>query len=129
MSLLSGSRRLFFVVALALATAACGSSVAFDARVPEARSESVTVKLVEHDDEIFEFLVLSHSDEQLVILRDDVFLVVDGQRHPREPGGLARTYDLPPGGSHAVNVKFSPRAFRRGPRVRCQLCHVHPAEG
>jgi len=66
----------------------------------------VSVQFLEQDDDVFKFMVYSRSKEPLVIRRDEVFLILNGERIARNPGGLKHTYDLPPGGTHDVFVAY-----------------------
>jgi hypothetical protein len=73
---------------------------------PSVESEAVRVEFLEQDDDIFKFMVYSRAHEPMLILRDQVFLLVGGDRIARVPGGLKSTYDLPPGGAHDVFVAY-----------------------
>jgi len=97
-------------LALALAVLApalgCAGQPQFRPHAPSVTSELVRVEFLEQDEDIFKFMVYSRSNQPMVILRDKVFLLLDGQRIARNPGGLKSTYDLPPGGTHDVNVAY-----------------------
>jgi len=104
----TGLRSTLLALALALgaATASCAPQSRFQAYTPSAESDFVRVEFLEQDDDVFKFMVYSRSKEPLVIRRDEVFLVLSGQRIARTPGGLKHTYDLPPGGTHDVFVAY-----------------------
>lgn len=91
---------------MGLVLAACASLPQFQASVPSAESEFVRVEFLEQDDDVFKFQVYSRSAEHLLIRRDEVFLLLGGERVARNPGGLKNVYDLPPGGVHDVFVAY-----------------------
>jgi len=84
----------------------CASQPAFQASTPTAGSDAVLVEFIEQDDDVFKFNVYSRADELLLIQRDEVFLVLGGERIARSPGGLKNVYELPPGGMHDVFVAY-----------------------
>lgn len=105
-SLLAALRgRLVLVALAAIVFIGCGST-SYRPSARTAESAAVRVEFLEQDDDVFKFMVYSRSDQPMLIRRDDVFLVVGGQRIARNPGGLKSTYDLPPGGAHDVYVAY-----------------------
>ncbi|HYQ43560.1 MAG TPA: hypothetical protein VER11_16375 [Polyangiaceae bacterium] len=59
------------------------------------------------DGDILKFHVFNLSDKFLLVARDEIALSCSkGTRH-RKPGGSESYYTIPPGGEHAVNVRFS----------------------
>ena len=95
------------VLALLVASLFVGCAYpAYRPSSPSAESETLRVDFLEQDDDVFKFMVYSRGDRPMVLRRDEVFLVIDGQRYSRVPGGLKSTYDLPPGGLHDVNVAY-----------------------
>jgi hypothetical protein len=65
------------------------------------------VQLLSIEDNIFKFEVYNLSNKPMVILRDEVVLVTPTGPVHRLPGGISNRYDVSPGQSHAVNVRFS----------------------
>lgn len=97
---------LAFALTTGMSSSGCSSQPAFHPHAPTVESQLVRVEFLEQDEELFMFQVHSRSREPMVIRRDEVFLVVGEERIPRNPGGLKRVYDLPPGGSHDVFVAY-----------------------
>ncbi len=72
------------------------------------------VALREIDGDIFKLSVKNLSPAPLVIDRDAIVMETQGGTFPRSPGGTATTYVVPPGGSHAVNVRFDMTRVQSG---------------
>lgn len=91
-----------------LALSALGCAVPLTPIKTEVEAPSVArVQLLRIEDNIFKFEVYNLSDRPMVILRDEVVLITRTGRVHRLPGGTSNRYDVPPGQSHAVNVRFS----------------------
>jgi hypothetical protein len=74
----------------------------------EVEAPSLTrVQLLTIEDNIFKFEVYNLSDKPMVILRDEVILISTAGASHRMPGGWSNRYDVGPGQSHAVNVRFN----------------------
>jgi hypothetical protein len=68
--------------------------------------------------DIFEFDVTNLSDKFLNVDRDAVALVgPGGARQPRVPGGAERFYNLPPGATHKLNVRFNLTPYGKGDAI------------
>lgn len=101
-----GPVALSVLLTLAAFGTGCASQPKFAASSYSVKTEHVLVEFVEQDDDVFKFQVYSRSDAQLLIQRDQVFLVQGGERISRTPGGLKSVYELPPGGAHQVFVAY-----------------------
>src|SRR5689334_22860208 len=64
------------------------------------------VEVGEIDGGVLRFDVYNLSKLNMVILRDQIVLETAQGRRGREPGGLQRSYNVPPGARHDVKVKF-----------------------
>jgi hypothetical protein len=107
------------VLLLATATAACGCALT-ELRARRSRVEAPAiahVRLAEISGDLLKFIVMNLTHERMVILRDDILLVTPRGYRTRLPGGLARVYDLPPGGAHDVNVRFDFSGLEPGTNV------------
>jgi hypothetical protein len=65
------------------------------------------VVLKEIDDNELSFVVYNLSPQPMAVDRDAVRLLLSSGPRSREPGMGTRVYSIPPGGFHAVNVKFN----------------------
>lgn len=72
------------------------------------------VTLVEIDNDILKFSVFNPTSNSLVVSRDEIVLASYRGVQRREPGGVERFYTVPPGGTHAVNVRFSFAGVKAG---------------
>ena len=91
----------------------CAAPLLVSNRVVETRGR-VRVVLREPADEVsgnratqlFEFDVVNEDQRPLIIDRDAVLLKCGEIERARIEGGIARTYVVPPGQMHALNVEF-----------------------
>jgi hypothetical protein len=95
------------IVLIGLLVPACGGAtlVALEPRVETANVARIEVAAVEG--EVITFDVYDLSKLGLVVLRDKIVLETPAGRRGREQGGIARYYNVPPGGMHDVKVKFA----------------------
>ena len=75
------------------------------------------VSLQKVDGDILKFSVFNLSDKFLVVARDEIVLTCSQGTRRREPGGSTNFYTIPPGGEHAVNVRFSFAGIAAGETV------------
>ena len=98
------------------AATACGPTLM--ATRPDVRTPGAArVVLKEVNDDLMEFVVYNESPYELVVNRDAVHLATAAGLRPRIPGGIASVYNIPPGGSHDVHVKFPLNGLREGETV------------
>jgi hypothetical protein len=81
----------------------------------------VRVVLKEQDDELFKLEVINYSQCVILVDRDRVLLTTANVDRTRVPGGIASLYTIPPGGHHAVNVKFKLDNLHKGERAAIRL--------
>lgn len=74
----------------------------------------VRVSLDEVDDDLFEFTVVNYTNETLFVDRNAVRVQLDGEVRERRPGGWKSQYAIPPGGAHALFVRFDLKGLQRG---------------
>jgi hypothetical protein len=77
----------------------------------------VRVLVKAQDDELFKLEVVNYGYYPIVIDRDRVVLFTAGGPRTRVAGGAASVYTVPPGGHHALNVRFKLGGIRSGERV------------
>jgi hypothetical protein len=77
---------------------------------PEAREvsvEGIKVRLVRIYGDIITCEVINLAAEPVLVDRDAIELVTPtGEHRKRLPGGAQTTYQVPPSGSHVVNVRY-----------------------
>ena len=76
------------------------------------------VQLLSIEDNIFKFEVYNLSDKPMVILRDEVAMITPAGTSHRLPGGWSNRYDVSPGQSHAVNVRFNLEHVKTGDTLK-----------
>lgn len=81
----------------------------------------VRVLVRAQDDNVFKLEVINYGAAPIVVDRDRVVLFTATGPRTRVPGGLGGTYAVPPGGHHAVNVRFKLGGIRTGERVALSL--------
>jgi len=97
----------------------CGSAASkFAAPAPSVTNDAVKIQLTDQDGNTFKFLVWNRTDKHMTLLRDEIALVVGGVSYRRIPGGLLSSYDVPPGGSHDVNVRYDANLFEEADRFQ-----------
>ncbi|HEY6556938.1 MAG TPA: hypothetical protein VI072_06680 [Polyangiaceae bacterium] len=92
--------------AAALAVLACTPNVPLRPVQAQAEAPQARVRLTEIDGNILKFHVFNLTNQPLVILRDEIYLVTPRGPRRREAGGISNLYNVVPGGAHDVNVKF-----------------------
>lgn len=75
------------------------------------------VLLKEQDGDLFAFNVFNQSPYPMNVDRNAVRMATAGGLRDRLPGGISDNYTIPPGGVHAVNVKFPMGGLRPGETV------------
>ena len=100
---------------LLVAVAGCATSPQTTAMAPidhraevrETAAADIKVRFVRTFDGIITCEVINLGAEPLLVDRDAIVLVTPtGERRNRLPGGLQTTYQVPPSGSHVVNVRY-----------------------
>jgi len=81
----------------------------------------VRVLVKGQDDELFKLEVINYGAFPILVDRDRVVLFTAGGPRGRVPGGVGTIYDVPPGGRHAVNVRFKLGGIHAGERVALSL--------
>jgi len=81
----------------------------------------IRVLVKAQDDEVFKLEVINYGAYPIVVDRDRVVLFTAGGPRGRVPGGLGNVYDVPPGGHHALNVRFKLGGIHAGERVALSL--------
>jgi hypothetical protein len=81
----------------------------------------VRVLVRAQDDDLFKFEVVNYGASPIVVDRDRVVLFTSTGPRTRVAGGAAGVYELPPGGRHAVNVRFKLGGIHAGERVAVSL--------
>lgn len=89
----------------------------------------VRVLVKAQDDELFKLEVINYGGYPIVVDRDRVVLFTAGGPRGRVPGGAGNIYDVPPGGRHALNVRFKLRGIRTGERVALSLADAVTQNG
>lgn len=96
---------------------ACGASVNLVAVTGQVHGPQARVELTEIDGDILKFMVFNLSEQNMVLLRDQVVLkTASGLRH-REAGGITNVYNVPAGGAHDLNVKFDLAGTKSGEQL------------
>jgi len=81
----------------------------------------VRVLVRAQDDELFKLEVINFGAAPIVIDRDRVVMFTATGPRTRLAGGIGSIYDVPPGGRHAVHVRFKLGGIRSGERVAISL--------
>ncbi|MCU1279971.1 MAG: hypothetical protein JWM53_3517 [bacterium] len=81
----------------------------------------VRVLVRAQDDELFKLEVVNYGSYPIVVDRDRVVMFTATGPRTRVAGGLGGIYDIPPGGHHALNVRFKLRGIQPGERVAIGL--------
>jgi hypothetical protein len=68
--------------------------------------DAAKIALKEINNDILELTVWNNSTKMMVVDRDAILLYTDFGVRKRLPGGIAHSYNLPPGTAHEVNVRF-----------------------
>lgn len=75
--------------------------------VHETQGSGIKLRLVSIFGDIITCEVINLTAEPVLVDRDAVVLVTPtGERRSRLPGGAQTTYQVPPSGSHVVNVRY-----------------------
>ena len=109
-----------YVLLAATTLTGCGQSLRPVAPVVDAPA-GVRVLVKAQDDELFKLEVINYGSAPILIDRDRVVLFTASGPRARVPGGLGNVYDVPPGGRHALNVRFKLGGIRAGERVALSL--------
>ena len=81
----------------------------------------VRVLVRAQDDEVFKLEVVNFGAYPIVVDRDRVVMFTAAGPRTRVAGGLGSVYDVPPGGRHALNVRFKLGGIHAGERVAIGL--------
>jgi hypothetical protein len=81
----------------------------------------VRVLVKAQNDEVFKLEVINYGQWPIVVDRDHVVLFTAGGPRTRVPGGLGSVYSVPPGGHHALNLRFKLGGIHAGERVAVGL--------
>lgn len=81
----------------------------------------VRVLVKAQDDGVFKLEVINYGSYPILVDRDRVVMFTAAGPRARVPGGLGSVYDVPPGGHHALNVRFKLDGIRGGERVAVSL--------
>jgi hypothetical protein len=81
----------------------------------------VRVVLKTQDDEVFKLEVVNYGQYPIMVNRDQVVLMTPEGARNRVPGGWGTLYTIPPGGHHALNVRFKLGGIHGGDRICINL--------
>ncbi len=81
----------------------------------------VRVLVKAQDDGVFKLEVINYGSDPILVDRDRVVMFTSAGPRARVPGGFGSIYELPPGGHHALNVRFKLDGIRTGERVAVSL--------
>ena len=73
------------------------------------------------DDDLFKLEVINYGGGSILVDRDRVVLFTATGPRTRVAGGSSTIYDVPPGGRHALNVRFKLGDIHTGERVALSL--------
>jgi hypothetical protein len=110
-------RHLLAGVLLWAVAAGCGGSALMATRPDVQTPGAARVVLREQEDDLFRFVVYNQSPYPMIVNRDAVRMATTNGLRNRIPGGIQSSYEIPPGGSHDVNVKFPMDGLQRGEQV------------
>ena len=81
----------------------------------------VRVLVRAQDDDLFKLEVINYGNGSILVDRDRVVLFTSTGPRTRVAGGSGTLYDVPPGGRHALNVRFKLGGIHAGERVAVSL--------
>ncbi|MCU1282971.1 MAG: hypothetical protein JWM53_6517 [bacterium] len=81
----------------------------------------VRVLVKAQDDDVFRLEVVNYGSYPIIVDRDRVVMFTAGGPRTRVAGGLGNIYNVPPGGHHALNVRFKLGGIHAGERVAIGL--------
>jgi hypothetical protein len=113
--------RMILTLGLPLLVAACAHATLVPQIMAVDSPGVVRVEVKRIHGGIVELAVFNTSPAMIVIDRDGVFLQTPSGRLAREPGGLATTHNVPPGGVHGLNVKFALGDLQAGAPVQLEF--------
>src|SRR5262245_20724389 len=103
------------VAAMMLAVAACATTPQTTAMAPlehraevhETEAQGIKLRWLRTFEGIITCEVMNHGAQPVLVDRDAIVLVTPTrERRARLPGGMQTTYQVPPSGSHVVNVRY-----------------------
>ena len=107
---------------LVVATALTGGCVSLRPVAPVVDGPGgVRVLVRAQDAEVFKLEVVNYGPAPIVVDRDRVVMFTAAGPRTRVPGGFGNVYAIPPGGHHALNVRFKLGGIRTGERVAIGL--------
>ncbi|HEX8951838.1 MAG TPA: hypothetical protein VF945_08325 [Polyangia bacterium] len=107
---------------LVAATALVGGCVSLHPVAPVVDAPGgVRVLVKAQDGELFKLEVINYGGAPILVDRDRVVLFTAAGPRARVPGGVGKVYDVPPGGHHALNLRFKLGGIRAGERVAVSL--------
>ena len=83
--------------------------------------DGVRVLVKAQDDDLFKLEVINYGSYPIVVDRDRVVLFTASGPRARVAGGVGSVYNVPPGGHHALNVRFKLGGIHTGERVALSL--------
>lgn len=89
----------------------------------------VRVLIKAQDADVFKLEVVNYGAAPIVVDRDRVVLFTAAGARTRVAGGVGSVYRVPPGGHHALNVRFKLRGIRSGERVALGLAGAITVDG
>jgi hypothetical protein len=81
----------------------------------------IRVLVKAQDDDLFKLEIINYGPDPIVIDRDRVVLYTATGPRARLAGGIGSVYNVPPGGHHALNVRFKLGGIHGGERVALSL--------
>ena len=81
----------------------------------------VRVLVKSQNDELFKLEIVNYGPAPILVDRDRVVMFTAGGPRTRVPGGFGNVYNVPPGGHHALNLRFKLGGIRTGERVAIGL--------
>ena len=111
---------LMYVLVAAITLTGCHASLHPVQPVVDA-PDGIRVLVKAQDDELFKLEVINYGQYPIVIDRDRVVLFTASDPRGRVAGGLGNVYNVPPGGRHALNVRFKLGGIHTGERVALSL--------
>jgi hypothetical protein len=89
----------------------------------------VRVLVKAQDDDLFKLEVINYGSLPIVVDRDRVVMFTARGPRTRVVGGLGTIYSVPPGGHHALNVRFKLGGIHAGERVAIALAGAITLDG